>query len=316
MNEHRPPELERIFVQMRRQHFGTMAEAQAWLDRRMHEYNAAPQAGLAGLSPVQVAGLLSGDWATTGALRADPGIPAAELAGVPFLETARLLLLAARDEGPLPATATGNLSRRSVAALVDRMPPSAELGFALERPAVVLNEQDLYPLHVPRVVLGLAGLLIRRKGFRITRRGRELLDEARTGELFAELFRTHFRAFNLAYLSRGPEQPGIQRTAAVSIFLVGRHAADWSSPEVLAERVLLPDAVDRTDEYYRPDTARWLVAARLLRPLRRFGLLEERLVGEGPEWQRTAEFRKAPLFDRFLRFEWAGRPLAGAARPR
>lgn len=305
MNGHRPPELERIFSEMRRRRFRTMAEAQAWLDRRMAEYNAAPQAGLGGLSPVQVGQLLYGDWDTTGALRLDPGVSAPELAGSSFLQVARLLLCAARDEGPLPATAGGNLSRRSVAALVDRMPRSPELEEALELPGTVLNEQDLYPLHIPRVVLGLAGLLVRRKGFRITRRGRALLDEARTGELFAELFRTHFRAFNLAYLDRGPEQPGIQRTIAVCIFQLGRHAADWASAEQLAEQVLLPDALDRTDEYYGADTAPWLLATRLLRPLRAFGLLERRLVGDGPEWERKREFRKAPLFGRFLRFEFA-----------
>jgi hypothetical protein len=306
INGHRPPEIEQIFVEMRRQRFCTVAEAQAWLDRRMSEYNAAPQAALAGLSPLQVAALLSGDWVSTGALRTDPGIPAAELAGADFLEVARLLLLAARDEGPLPATATGNLSRRTVAALLERMPRSPELEYALEPLGVVRNEQDLFLLHVPRVVLGVAGLLIRRKGFRITRRGRELLEEARAGELFAELFRTHFRGFNLAYLSRGPEEPGIQRTVAVSLFLLGRHAGEWAGAETLAERVLLPDAADptaRVDDPYRADAVRWLVAARLLHPLRRFGLLERRLVGEGPEWQRRTEFRKTPLFDRFLRFE-------------
>jgi len=303
MNRPRPPELERIFSELAHQSFRSPAAAQVWLDRRMSEYNAAPQAELGGLSPVQVGELIYGDWKSIGGLRLDEGCRNADLESARFLQVARLLLAAARDEGPLPATQAGNLPRRSVAQLVDRIPGSGEVLEVLRGPGGVLNEQDIYLLHIPRVVLGLAGLLVRRKGFRITGRGRTLLDERRTGELFAELFRTFFRSFNLAYLDRGPAQPGLQRTVAFSIFQVGRHAADWGTAEQLADRVLLPDALDPSDPYFGSHTARWLLATRLLNPLVEFGLLERRLTGTGPDWQRVSEFRKSPLFDRFIRVD-------------
>ncbi|MGH7629097.1 MAG: hypothetical protein ACREOF_06850 [Gemmatimonadales bacterium] len=306
MNRPRPPELERILGAMGRRSFRSLAEAQAWLDRRMAEYNAAPQAELGGLSPVQVSELLLGDWQSTGALRLEPGLAGSQLDAARFLQVTRLLLQVARDEGPLPATAAGNLTRRSVSQLVDRIRGADEVRAVLRGPGGVLNEPDIHLLHIPRLVLGLAGLLARRKGFRITSRGRALLDERRTGELFAELFRTYFRTLNLAYLDRGPEQPGFQRTVAFSIVQLGRHAADWTTAERLAGAVFLPGALDPTDAHYGPHTAPWLLATRLLHPLREFGLLERRLRGDGPEWQRVAEFRKVPLFDRFLRFDFGG----------
>ncbi len=300
----RPPELELIFSELAHQSFSSPAAAQGWLDRRMAEYNTAPQAGLGGLSPVQVGELIYGDWESTGALRLEEGCRTSDLESARFLQVARLLLEVVRDEGPLPATQAGNLTRRSVDQLLGRIPGSGEVLEVLGRQARVLNEQDIYLLHIPRVVLGLAGLLVRRKGFRITARGRTLMDERRTGELFAGLFRTFFRTFNLAYLDGGPEQPGFQRTIAFSVFQVGRHAVDWATVEQLAERVLLPDALDPTDPYYGPHTAPWLLATRLLNPLCEFGLLERRLAGEEAEWQRVSEFRKAPLFDRFVRVDF------------
>jgi hypothetical protein len=270
----------------------------------MAAYNAAPQADLGGLSPAQVGELIYGDWESAGALRLDEGCRTSDLEAARFLQVARLLLEVARDEGPLPATQAGNLTRRSVDQLVGRISGSGEVLEVLRGSGGVLNEQDIYLLHIPRVVLGLAGLLVRRKGFRITSRGRTLLDERRTGELFAGLFRTFFRTFNLAYLDRGPGQPGVQRTLAFSIFQLGRHAADWATAERLAECVLLPEALDPTDPYYGSHTAVWLLATRLLNPLCEFGLLERRRTGNGPEWQRVSEFRKAPLFDRFVRFDF------------
>jgi hypothetical protein len=301
MSGYRPAELERVLAEMGRRSFRSLPEAQAWLDRRMAEYNAAPQAALGGLSPVQVARLLDGDWVSAGALRVVPEVADSELAGARFLQAARLLLRLARDEGALPVTAAGNLTRRSLATLLSRIPwPDARP--PLGRESGVVNEQDIHLVHLPRVVLGLAGLLVRRKGFHVTRRGRALLDEHRAGELFTELFRTFFRRLNLAYLDRGPPQPGLQQTIAFSIFQVGRHASNWAGAEPLAERGVLPGVHEPTG-LALPGNVSWRFATRLLYPLSDFGLLEHRLVGDGPEWQRTSEFRKTPLFDRVLRFE-------------
>ncbi len=286
---------------MGRRNFHSLAEAQAWLDRRMAEYNAAPQAALGGLSPMQVARLLDGDWASAGAPRVVTELQGSELAGARFLQVARLLLQLARDEGPLPVTVSGNLTRRTLASLLDRI-PGMDVRDPVGRRSGVVNERDIHLVHLPRIVLGLAALLVRRKGFHITRRGRALLADPRAGELFAALFRTFFRSLNLAYLDHGPPQPSFQHTIAFSIFQVGRHAGDWMSAERLAERGVLRGVLEPT-ELRLPDSARWLFSTRLLYPLRDFGLLEHRLVGDGPEWERTSEFRKMPLFDRFLRFE-------------
>ena len=57
-----PPGIQAIYSEMASRHFRPLEEVNAFLQRRMDEYNAAPQAELGGLSPVQMYDLLSGDW--------------------------------------------------------------------------------------------------------------------------------------------------------------------------------------------------------------------------------------------------------------
>lgn len=42
----------------------------------------------------------------------------------------------------------------------------------------------------------------------------------------------------------------------------------------------------------------------MLEPLTQFGLLEERMVPSEDPWARPVEYRRTPLFERFMRFEF------------
>jgi hypothetical protein len=306
-----PAGIEAIKAELARRRFGSMEEVQAFLQRRMLEYNDTPQDELGGLSPNQMADLMGGDWETTGALRLHAPDPGA-LGGAVFVTNARILLAAAAPKGGLKATVTGNLSRAVVRDMVDRMSwpeYDREDFWHLNK---VLNEEDVWPLHVLRLVLAEAKLLRRRKGaIYATPRGRALAEDAAAGALLVTLFRAFFQGINLAYLSRvGPEeQDPLQWRATVLFLRLAAADEGWRSPEVW-ERLLAydrppaPVIAGRSWSNFQP---RWL------RPLEWFGLLEGREVpGEYPEYPGR-EYRRAPLVTAFLRFPG---PVLAAARAR
>lgn len=279
-------------------------ELQRAADRVTARYNRTPQRELQGLSPVKVERLLRSDWESPdAALHLDEALELDDLAGARILHNARRFLAELREAGGTRATQAGNLNRKFVGKMVERLawPP----GFRenLHRYNKVVNEGDAFPLHVLRVLLETAGLLARRKGaFRVTRKAEPLLAEERAGALYAHLFRTHFRRFNLAYLDRADEAPGFQHTVAVTLYRFGRRGAPWRRPEELVADLLLAAVRERIPAGEGWDRAALILETRLLRPLELFGLAELREEpGERPYLPLT-RWRKTPLFDRFLRF--------------
>lgn len=282
----------------------SLEELQSAVGAASEAYNRRPQEELGGLSPLQVQRLLSSDWAAPGgALSLDEGLPLETLAGARTLLNAREFLRALRDAGGTRATAAGNLNRKFVAAMVEEMTWPAGFSEGLYEYNKVVNEEDAFPLHVVRLLLDLAGLIKRRKGaFSVTRRGEKLLDETRAGELFARLFRVQFRKMNLGYLDRAPEVPGFQQTVAYSFYHFGRAGVAWSKPAALAPAVILPAVQEQIPRAEYVDYGGLILETRLLRPLERFGLVESREVpGRLPRFPGH-EYRKTPLYDRFLLF--------------
>lgn len=318
----RPREIEELLRELDARAFLSAHEAQRFLDERLRRYNARPQPELGGLSPLQVARLVDGDWATTGALRLDRALPFDALAGSDYLHNARGFLAALGEAGSVKATTAGNLPRAFVAELLARLRWPAGVVDEVHRFNRVVNEEDVFPLHVLRHVLVLAGLARRHRGFRPTTAGRELLAEPRAGELFARLFVAFFRKLHLAYLDALPPHTGLQRTIAFSLLMLGREAGSWVTPEHLAPRVWLPYAADPPTalEEKFGDMAPFRTGSRLLEPLVGFGLLESRERPAANAWDRPYEVRKTALFDRFLRFEVdadpeGGRPTRAAFAP-
>lgn len=312
----RPPELQAVLdAVLSSGRYRSLDEINRALEIGVRGYNAQPQAALGGLSPGHLANLLYGDWADAGALRLAEDLSPAELSGALILADARTLLAYFRDEGPIKETAAGNLPRAVVASLLPRLRTLAQPESAGPLPPVkVVNEDDVLWLPVLRHTLIFAGLLMRRKGFRITARGRALLADERSGELYATLFRTLFRKLDLSALDRWGAQAGLQSTIAFSLYKLRSCAQTWSSPETLADSAWLETAKDPLTEWqaahgdFRSSTFRH----RVLTPLVHFGLLEERRLPSEDWWRQPVEVRVTPLFDRFLRFdlgaEWSLAP--------
>jgi hypothetical protein len=302
-----PLDLQAIFEELEAGAFTSLEEAQAHLSGRVAEYNATPQAELGGLSPEQMTRLLYGGWDGTGLVRLDSSLPLDDLAGAEILINARRFLGWVDEAGGVKATQGGNLPRRALAELADRLWWEEDLAAALRQRAPTLNEQDLFPLHVLRVVVGLAGLLRKVKGsFRATSRGRALLAPERAGELYALLFRTYFRKFNIGYGDRLPEHRALQDTVAFSFYRLARAADAWTRPEELARTIVLPElAEDLPVDEYGLDRLAWMVEWRILLPLIRFGLLERRELPRVERYRHVWEVRRTPLYARFLRFQFS-----------
>jgi hypothetical protein len=287
---------------LRRNPNASLDEINAALEARNREYNRRPQPELGGLSPEQMQRLISDDWSGDGVVRLNTSLPLEMLGDSPTLYNARLLLRMLVERSSVRATVAGNLPRSVVAEFRDRLRLPPDL------PAEYLtgarNEEDVFPLHVVRVLLDLAGLIKRRKGaFSATRRGSDLLADERAGELFARLFETHFRTLNLGYLDRMlVDAPGFQHTIAYALYRFGRIDPGWASPATIAEAVVLDSVrMELPGSEYR-DWAAAITEARLLRTLTRFGLAELRELPREGSLVGDREYRRTPLFEHFLSF--------------
>lgn len=313
------PEVPRLLGEAMREFIAANPNAsRADLDKALqgalHTYNTRPQAELCGLSPLAAHRLLSAEWDTPGgAVETRTDLSLQELAGAPFLANARIFL-AALAEAETRATQAGNLNRAFVERMLHSMRFPSELVELIMEVNKVVNEQDARPLHVLRVVLVQAGLVKTRKdAFSLTRHGEDLRSEDAAGALFARLFHTYFRRFNLAYGDRYPEAPELQHTLAVSLYRFGE-VGDWFSPRRAVAEIVLPVVRQRVPPGpERHDLLPGLVEHRFLERLVDFGLAEtrnarnERERTEFPEWAAALPgglrlYRKTPLFDRFLTF--------------
>ena len=319
----------------------SLAELQAVAGERIDTYNRQPQAEMGGLSPRQVQRLLEADWEDRdGAIGIADDLSLGELAGARLLVNARTFLEAVVGEGGIKTTTAGNLNRAFVGRMLEAMAWPEGFQEDVRRWNKVINEDDVRPLRVLRILLYEARLLRRWKGtFRVSQRGESLLSNERAGELFELLFQIHFRRLNLAYLDGLPATYEFQHTVAFSLWRFGQLADRWHEPEDLAEGLVLPVVREVLPPGEFLDPLPILVETRLLRPLANFGLAEERIGGPGgdkdaPEEEPPAEvggtddrdetatdegdqgspapafpslltihrYRKAQLFDRFLTF--------------
>lgn len=241
-----------------------------------------------------------------GCLRLREDLSPDDLSASVYLANAREFLSLMGESG-IPATAKGNLSRAFVLAMNERMRFSEYEGEW--RPYIkVHKEDDVWPLHVLRVVLTVAGVIRTYRGrFLATKKGAKLAADERAGALQAHLVRTFFGAFNLSYLDRFREDSTFQTTVAYSLWMIRRGGYEWMTPKRLRELAQLGlRFMEETDEQGRSDR-QWIFDHRLLRPLENFGLLETRVdpttAGKGPRRYDPYEVRKTGLYDRFIAFE-------------
>ena len=250
--------------------------------------------------------LLIADWhSATGPIRFSSALTLSDLAGADFFQNTRLLLGALAAGNGSTATATGNLTRAFVAQLFDRLTLAAPTRESIRKVCKVLNEQDVWPLHLARVVAECAGLVVRRnKRFQLTKAGRSSLPDDQAGVLFRRLFLAYFRRFDLHYDFHLRHVPGIQETMAVILWRLDAVARDWTPVRGLASQLLLPGVLQQlhaamTSTY---DTEELILGGYVLDPLFDLGLIERKDPGDWPAVTEKDTIRVSPLWRKFITF--------------
>jgi len=250
--------------------------------------------------------LLVADWdSATGPIRFSSALTLSDLAGADFFQNTRLLLGALAAGNGSTATATGNLTRAFVAQLFDRLTLAAPTRESIRKVCKVLNEQDVWPLHLARVVAECAGLVVRRnKRFQLTKAGRSSLPDDQAGVLYRRLFLAYFRRFDLHYDFHLRHVPGIQETMAVILWRLDAVARDWTPVRGLAPQLLLPGVLQQlhaamTSTY---DTEEWILGGYVLDPLFDLGLIERKDPGDWPAVTEKDTIRVSPLWRKFITF--------------
>jgi hypothetical protein len=105
---------------------------------------------------------------------------------------------------------------------------------------------------------------------------------------------------NLAYFDRSPVDSWPLTQVGVILWSLSASAHDWLPRETLTRLCATPVIGVLGSRW---DFGSSAMEARILRPLAWFGLLEVRSEGRSPTaLVERRQYRKAPLFDRFLKF--------------
>lgn len=260
--------------------------------------------------------LLVADWENAaGPVRFGSDLRADELKSAFFFQNLRSLLLGLDESGGTAATATGNLNRAFVEQLFGKLILSKPFRESIVRYTKVLNERDLWPLHLVRIVAQCAGLVtLRSKRFRLTRCGRELLLETQAGALYRRVFLAYLRKFDLHYDFHLRDVPGIQQTMGVVLWRLALLAEDWVRVRGLAPQVLLPGVLDQLHAAMRSefDTEEWILAGYVLDPLHDLGLIERLSDSEWPAVTDKDSIRITALWRKFIRFDFESGQVGNA----
>jgi hypothetical protein len=250
--------------------------------------------------------LCEADWQDPdGPLRLSRRLSSPVLQHADFFHNTHQFLLALQEQGQTAATATGNLNRVFVRQMFDRVALSAWARERILRVNKILNEQDVWALHLSRVVSEIAGLVSRRsKSFKLTRQGTALLAEERAAELYHMLFIAYFRKFDLHYDFHLRNVPGIQQSMAAILWRVGDVLQDWRPVRDLAPQILLPRVLQQLHEVMisEYDKEEWIFSGYVLEPLRNFGLIEKRSKSDWPGITEKDSVRVTRLWKQFISF--------------
>ncbi len=223
-----------------------------------------------------------------------------------------LILLHATAGSGLQLTATGNLTRKVEAEMLDVFTwPGFDRtdAFRLHK---VINEPDFLPLFFIRHLVEAGRLVRRRKDrLKIAAPGLQVVEDPGRQALQALLFHLALWAIDLGYFGRAIDHSWPQRDAGIVLWSLSIAANDWQPPERLTRMCTIPTGNILNTKW---DTATHAMEATILRPLWWFGLLDRQQDDiPGQTFAKKRFYRKAPLFDRLISFDVK---LEAAAGPR
>ncbi|MBN2329957.1 MAG: hypothetical protein JXR73_22650 [Candidatus Omnitrophica bacterium] len=284
----------------------TFDEINEALEKARLDYNRQPQEELGGFSPEHLFHLLNADWSDSNSLiQIQSNLSHEDVCHTTYFQNSQIFLNVLLEEGKTKATVSGNLNRKFVGQMYQKMTIDKEERRITERYNKVLNEFDAMPVHLTRIMLDLAGYIkLRNKWFSITQKGKKVVDPNRAGECFAQIFKVFFQNFNLSYLDGCGDNPSLQSLIAFSFYQLSKHAQDWTPFESLLNRMVLPITIEEAQRTHDISVIQPQIYLRILSPLEKFGLLEMQEDPDGKRFDyKHLNIRKTPLFDRFLQFK-------------
>lgn len=200
--------------------FGSLEEAQAFLDAHIARKNRTPRDNFQGLSPDQMHRFLQFPFSSPELVAISGQIATPPRA--PVMRLFDLLLAAVREKG-LKTTATGNLPVKFLRQAAD------EYFFRDNKlPFEIRTEIDFIELHIVRLLSGLAGLVRKYKGrFVMTGALRKLLKQGGTAAVYPVLFHNFAQKYNWAFPDGYPALPIIQQSFVFSLYLFHRFGNEW-----------------------------------------------------------------------------------------
>lgn len=148
----------------------------------LSHHGRIPRPEMSGVSWDQLIQLMRSDRDDDrGPIRFNRALSLQELRNAEKLHRARTFLSAVVESGGVKATVAGNLNRAFVGRMVGCMTWPDDYLEHLHEVNKVVNEQDVFPLHIVRILLEPSGLLVLRKGvFSASKKG-ETAPQRRSG---------------------------------------------------------------------------------------------------------------------------------------
>lgn len=301
------PNTRSIAEEIEGQDFDNIDALNEHLQDMMTIRNTSPDPEMGGLSPEQVNRLIYLPWDDNNfPLKFNKNLKLSDLKdSVFFTNTTIFLKTLIEMENEPTSTAKGNLNRKIVKILFDKLILDEDdkkftLGYNK-----VINEIDVFPLHIVKIACESAGIIHKRKNkFLVIKKVQSLVSEEKAGELYHLIFNGYFTKFNIGYLDRLSDLHCIQNTIGYSFYRLKEIADSYIGVKDLVDTILLPAVRQEViAELTKQMRIEWLLVARIIRPLEGFGLLECEY--RKKEWRdEIVKVRKTRLFDKFVRKEW------------
>ncbi len=254
------------------------------------------------LDPASFSALQKPPSSPAGAIRLATDLSPDEIGKSAVARNAIILLHAAAVSPGLQLTATGNLTRKVVAEMLDVFTWPGFDRTEVFRLHKVINEPDFLPLFFIRHLVE-TGLLVRRRKdhLQIAAPGLQVIEDPGRQAIQALLFHLALWAIDLGYFGRAIDHGWPQRDAGIVLWSLSIAAGEWQPPERLTRMCTIPTS-DMLDAKW--DTATHAMEATILRPLWWFGLLDRRQDDiPGQTFAKKHFYRKTPLFDRLISFD-------------
>ena len=300
--KHTADEYEDLEAFLNARSHASIEELQASANTLMAAKNSAPLQEFCGFSAVQMGQLLYEPFTSEGTLVFNDSLSPPMTC--PVMLAMRELVQGISNEG-VKATAKGNLPmticRSAAARFLEHSPERGRWRYEKFR-----TEEDLVPLNLVRLLLGLGGYLKKTKGrFIWTKKGQRFIEQPES-HWYLELLKLSATRFNWGYFDGYESVPVIQQGFAYTLFLVQAYGDHFRAESFYADRFLeaFPIGLMEIEEEDFDTAHRMFESCYSVRSFDRFmaffGLIEDQLVDT--DIGKETALKKTPYLDGLVGF--------------